>query len=43
LLKQRDVTARAQAREVTDHLTELGDGLRAAMLRSTMHEHLPPE
>jgi DNA-binding transcriptional MerR regulator len=40
LLKQRDPEARAEALEVLDRLTELGDGLRAAMLRQAMHEHL---
>jgi DNA-binding transcriptional MerR regulator len=40
LLKQRDPQARAEALEVLERLTELGDGLRTAMLRQAMHEHL---
>jgi DNA-binding transcriptional MerR regulator len=40
LLKQRDPGARAEAVAVLDQLTDLGDGLRAAMLRQAMHEHL---
>jgi DNA-binding transcriptional MerR regulator len=40
LIKQRDPGARAEAVEVLDQLTDLGDGLRAAMLRQAMHEHL---
>lgn len=40
LLKQRDPGSRAEAVAVLDQLTDLGDGLRAAMLRQAMHEHL---
>jgi DNA-binding transcriptional MerR regulator len=42
LMKQRDPQARAEAIETLTRLTELGDGLRSAMLRQAMHEHLSP-
>jgi hypothetical protein len=42
LVKQRDPAARAEAVELLAALTEMGDGVRAAMLRQAMHAYLSP-
>jgi DNA-binding transcriptional MerR regulator len=42
LVKQRDPAARAEAVELLASLTEMGDAVRAAMLRQAMHAYLSP-
>ena len=42
LLKQRNPDARKQAIELLGTLTELGDDLRATLLRSNLRDHLTP-
>jgi DNA-binding transcriptional MerR regulator len=42
LLKQRNPEARKQAIELLGTLTELGDDLRATLLRSNLRDHLTP-
>ena len=39
LVKQRNPTARRQAVETLEHLSHLGEGLRAAFLRAALREY----
>jgi hypothetical protein len=39
LVKQRNPTARRQAVETLEELSQLGEGLRAAFLRSALREY----